>query len=161
MSIINKKSNVFNENILTVKNKVGGIDEYGLTAIETALAMDYREGASKHFVVLTDAGYQEDSSISETTIANLNANSVKLDVIGMPYDKGTWTDQYECQPEWEPIATVTGGAFYDINGDYNSIFTSIGGGGAPHMQLSRWSYNYNFPDSTSDNSSNLILASAT
>ena len=140
----------FTADVTTVADKAyyGGWEEYGLTAIETALSMNFRENATKHFIVITDEGYEEDSSASGTTIANLNSNSVKLDVIGATY--------YDCIGEWEPVANATGGHFYDINGNFNSIFTSIATGVDLtdfHMQLSRWSYNVSIQNSTDISSS--------
>lgn len=156
---------IFTANVATVAEKTSGADEYGLTAIETALTMDFRENANKRFILLTDEGYEENnygstSSLDSTTvIADLNNNSVILDVIGEK--DGSYYYSNSCENEWTPVAQATGGDFYDINGDYNLIFREIATGKSnaePHMQMSRWSYNFEFP--SDDGSANLVFAAS-
>lgn len=156
---------IFTANVATVAEKTSGADEYGLTAIETALTMDFRENANKRFILLTDEGYEENnygstSSLDSTTvIADLNNNSVILDVIGEK--DGSYYYSNSCENEWTPVAQATGGDFYDINGDYNLIFREIATGKSnaePHMQMSRWSYNFEFP--SDDGSANLAFAAS-
>lgn len=146
----------FTNNVSTIAEKAYGGDEYGLTAIETALIMDYREGAEKKLILLTDEDYDDSSSTldSTTVISDLNNNSVILDVIGEK-DSGY---SYSCEDAWTPIAQATGGDFYDINGDYNLIFGEIAVGGGK-MKLSNWSYHFNFPES--DSTTPVLTTSAT
>lgn len=132
------KSYGFTEDVETFKTALtalndSGAYEYGLNAIETALAMDFRDGVNKRFIVLTDEGYQENNYNSASdlsysqTLSDMQAAGVTLDVVGE-------TNMYEdgCQYEWEPLANATGGKFYDINGlnrdgDLTSTFEEIAG----------------------------------
>ncbi len=126
------KSYSFVEDAESFKNELAnlssddGIKEYGLTAIDTALSLDFREEATKRFVMLTDEGYEENNRgstsdlDSDTVLAKLADADVILDVVGEMNG--------ECQNEYEPIANATGGKFYDINLDsYDTIFEEISG----------------------------------
>ena len=120
------KSHGFFEDVETFKNELAslrdsGSYEYGLKAIQTALNMDFREGSTVRFIMLTDEGYQENNSSSysdtyiqsDTIISSLNDSGIVLDVVG---------DIYDGKDEYEPIANSTGGKFYDINSlDYTTI----------------------------------------
>lgn len=120
----------FTDNVEDFQNSLAGLRdtgayEYGLTAIQGALSMDFRENATKRFIMLTDEGYEEnnysynsDSYVqSETIVAALNNAGVVLDVVGSVYDG---------KDEYEPIANATGGNFYDINAlDYTTILNEI------------------------------------
>lgn len=104
--------------------------EYGLTAITDtangALSLNFDSDADKYFVVITDEGYTENVSYSDTVIASLRAADIQVDVLGMPLSRASsHNDELECQPEWEPIATSTGGEFYDIAGNYYPTLKKI------------------------------------
>ncbi len=122
------KSYSFVEDVESFKNELAnlpsyGAYEYGLAAIDTALNLDFREDAKKRFVMFTDEGYEENTSQSETILAELGDADVILDVVGrMGTSKG------DCQYEWQPMANATGGNFYDISsldGALNKIAENI------------------------------------
>lgn len=125
----------FFENVEDFKNTLtsiswGSADEYGLNAIQTALNMDFREGVTKRFIMLTDEGYEENNSYSysdltsETIVSLLNDAGVVLDVVGVM--DGYGSSPYYCQGDYEPIANATGGNFYDIDSlDYTNLLKEI------------------------------------
>lgn len=108
----------------------GDLPESGLEALMDsdtgALSMDFRSDASKHFVVVTDdsfhnqgeSGSGNSSAYLETSdVENaLLDNDVVMDVVGTVRNS---------KPEWEPLANATGGEFYDIDGDFPTIFDKI------------------------------------
>lgn len=121
------------ENALSALSS-NGDQEYGLTAIHTALNMGFRPTATKRFIMLTDEGYQENNNASrasnyiqsETALAEMNNAGVVLDVVGrMNNSIGG------CQYEYEPLANATGtapanGKFYNIDDmDYTSTLREI------------------------------------
>ena len=138
----------------------GGADEYGLTALHDAIyGISFNPLAQKRFIVLTDEGYEENnrSTLADgavdlnTVLGELGATGIVVDVIGYPDD--------DCQGEWEPLAKVTGGKFYDIRGDYNSIFQYItnevtGQGDTPivndtlmgRIMFAQWGYGFTPPE---------------
>ena len=131
------KSHGFFEDVETFKNEISTLNdyggyEYGLTAIRTALEMDFREGATVRFIMLTDEGYEENnnSSYSDTYIqadsatSLLNTAGVVLDVVGKMDSSYGYSNS--CQNEYTPIANATGGNFYDIDSlDYTTILNDI------------------------------------
>lgn len=137
------KNHGFFEDVETFKNELSaltddGWDEYGLTAIQSALGMDFNEGVTKRFIMLTNEGYYENgesgtsSSYSElqadTVIEMLNNAGVVLDVVGSLKVNDTYYSwgYHSCQDEYEPIANATGGKFYDISLlDYTATFEEI------------------------------------
>lgn len=113
-----------------ISNWRDGGSEYGLEAIrDYAMPMVQDSENLKEFILITDEGYTESSSQSDTVVALLNDNNVRLDVIG---ETTEYSRQYEswkadsdgiAQDEWEPIANKTSiegmsGQFYDINNFY-------------------------------------------
>lgn len=117
----------FTDNVETFKNNLGNLSIYGgtengLNAIQTALSMDFREGVTKHFIMLTDEDYDDNNYSSSnldsgTIISLLNNEGVVLDVVGSTYDG---------KDEYEPIANATGGNFYDISSlDYEQLLNDI------------------------------------
>ena len=141
---------VANLGAISVTNSGG---ENGLTAImdekNGAVSMNFREGANKEFIVVTDEGYMENDVVysyyggtaysSNEVTGKLNAIGAKLDVFGaMKYASYNdyWNAQQDgegwCQDEWTPIANATSGylingenvrgEFYDINSDFSALF---------------------------------------
>lgn len=143
----------------------GGADraESGLEALTEGMAMDFRDSAEKRFIAVTDAPYHNQGESSDygdsssylyvdDVVASLKEKGIVVDVVGTTYARyGIDSAQYEWD---EPIASVTGGQFYDIEGDFPSLISdlakNISGSGTPQMHLSRWSYEYTFPEATSD-----------
>lgn len=118
----------FSAALVTLAGSVtGGGDgpESGLEAImdstDGALAYDWRDGAMRHVVVITDADVHDSGdtpitgsgtvsasdwySVSDVVDA-LNADNVKAHAISNRY------------PEWEAITSGTGGEYYSISSDY-------------------------------------------
>ena len=110
----------------------GGYDlpESGLEALvdstNGALSMDFRPEAGKRFIIVTDADFHNQGEsgngdsgaylVTDDVLNQLLANNVFMDVVGTIYSS---------KPEWEPLANATGGQFYDIKGDFPSLFQSI------------------------------------
>ncbi len=113
----------FIANVNSVRT-IGGT-EYGLTAIMSTLSgarsLQFRQDADKRFIVLTDEDFDDGSLFDvNNVISTLINENVIMDVVG---ELGG-----SCQREWEPLATATGGHFYDINlYSYNGIFEDISG----------------------------------
>ena len=124
---------VFLQNISQIASTDGGDEpESGLEAImdsaQGAFSYEFRDGADKRFIVVTDASYHnqgesgDGDSSTYLEIADvleaLQLDGVALDVIGLT--------ESACQEEWEAFVNNTGGTFYNIGaGDYATIFGSI------------------------------------
>lgn len=87
------KNHGFFEDVEAFKNELSALtdsggSEYGLTAIQSALGMDFNEGVTKRFIMLTDEGYEENDYSSSSYIqydealALMNNAGVVLDVVG-------------------------------------------------------------------------------
>jgi len=146
----------------------GDYPESGLEALETALSMVSDSDNSKYFIVVTDASYHNsgesgdgDSTTFLTTsnvINDLTSANVTVNVIG---EKNSYYYSYSCESEWTPIAEATGGKFYDIIGDFPSIFNDMADDviGRNRMHVGRhWGYSF---DSTTVVSSSSDLSSST
>lgn len=121
-----------------------GWREDGMYAIQTALNLDFSEGADKRFILLTDENYYDGQSVDLSTIESaLATNGVILDVVGT---------EGSCRTAWEPVANRTHGKFYSINGSttteqmvdiLNKITTNIVYGDNNVMHVGRhWSYSF-------------------
>ena len=117
-------------------NTWGGI-ERGLTAIQLASSdITFRDGAFREYIVVTDEGYEENldggeqygyvventyGSYDNVTVsaADLNSalNGVHLDVFGENY--------YDCRYDYEPIATTTGGQFYNMSDGFATLISML------------------------------------
>lgn len=149
-----------------------GDNENGLTAImdgtNGAMSMNFREGANKEFIVVTDEGYVENDTYysyyggaaysQNEVVEKLNANGVKLDVFGRK-DSGYGYSYYNCEDEWTPVANATSGylingnnvrgEFYDINSDFSALFNAAiydgvvnDGAGTHQLSFAHWGYGY-------------------
>ena len=148
------KKHELTSNVDTFISQLGAISAYGarengLTAImdgkNGAISMNFREGANKEFIVVTDEGYMENDSgysyyrgttpySQDDVTRKLNEIGAKLDVFGAMKESYTSTRkayndyfnaQYGegwCQDEWTPIAEKTSGILINGNSDTGHFF---------------------------------------
>ena len=103
---------------------VTGADEYGLSAVETAMSIvSDEDDTTKRFIVVTDEDYDDKTLLNATGVDNiLKSRGIVMDVVG---DEDTPIYNDYCRSEWEPLANGTGGKFYLLRSGFPSIFADI------------------------------------
>lgn len=98
----------------------GDIDESAVDGLETARRMNFRNNAIKHFVLLTDAGYKNETSYDgiksmQQVVDSLRVDETTVSVISAGSYKSTYKLLYE----------GTEGEFLNINSDFSTSLLSI------------------------------------
>ena len=149
----------FVSNLESVTSTDGGdVTESGLEAVTEALTMNFREGAERRFIVITDAPYHDDADSysstgdlstflnAQTVLAQVKEANVQVDVVGttLADQDGTDGGGY-CETEWRLFTDNTGGEFYDINGDFPDIFRNVvvKESYTHQLSLAQWSFGFN------------------
>ena len=98
----------------------GDIDESAVDALETARRMDFRNNAMKHFVLITDAGYKNETSYEGITSMQQVVDSLRVDETTVSViSSGSYESTYKLLYEG------TEGEFLNINRDFSTSLLSI------------------------------------
>lgn len=110
------------KNIVGQQNAHGGGDrpENSLDALVRATQYPFRHSAKRIFIWITDADYHEKDSVTprsrQEVIQALLLNDVVVHAIGAQGFQTGW---------YNPIIEPTGGAYYDIHGNFRDILLDI------------------------------------
>jgi Mg-chelatase subunit ChlD len=99
----------------------GDTPENSLDALYQASQLQFRGGASRIFIWITDAPYHEKNAITTRTKQDIVARMLELDItvdaIGDSQFQTSW---------YNPIVEPTGGQFFDIRRNFRDILLDIG-----------------------------------
>ena len=97
----------------------GDIPETPIDGLETARRLDFRPGASRFVVLVTDAGYWVDNRFGITSMEEMGAlfarDGVVVSVVGTQFDR----------PAYAPLYSATGGVFGDIFGNFSNVLLGL------------------------------------
>ena len=133
----------FTDDLSEIKSNLSSIDLWGGTedspsAIMRARNLSWRDKSKRSIIWITDEQYPEDNYTAEDVVDRMLEMGVSVSGIG---PDGLQTDWFN------PIVNPTGGNFYDITGDFETILLDIADFGRKYRyQLTYESKNTNNTD---------------
>ncbi|UCZ53528.1 VWA domain-containing protein [Bacillus shivajii] len=100
----------------------GPIPESAVDALEEGRRMGFRENASRHMILITDANYNEETRFPDVnSMEDVIENLVEDDITTSVITTSTWKDLYA------PLYTSTGGVYNNLYSDfYTSLLEIVG-----------------------------------
>lgn len=153
-NLYSQKNDILNiiNNITLGENGIGSGDdlpENPLQAMADASLMNFRPGAQKVIILLTDATAHEEDSVTPLTVKALIPDLISNGVSVYPvFDTG----DYEQIDQYIPIAEATNpkGSYFNIYDNFNEIINEIGSQISSTYLVSYKSSNPNFDGITRD-----------